>query len=247
MKKIIAANWKMQLKHKDSLALAKKIAKNLISAQAEVIIFPEYLALPAVAQIFKKTKIKTGAQDVAADFLGSETGEVSALNLRAVGAEYVIIGHSERRQNLNETNKLINTKLKVALATGLTAVVCLGENLEQKEKGETKKVLLSQLKEVLHGLNSKTFLRPLKLILAYEPIWAIGTGEAIVPAEADLIHAFLKKEAKKLIKQEVLIIYGGSVNLDNAAAFLNYSQIDGLLIGGASLKAEVLQKIANIK
>jgi len=247
MGKIIAANWKMQLKYQDSLALAKKIAKNIKKPEAEVIVFPEYLSLAAISQILKKSKIKLGAQDGAANFLGAYTGEVTALNIKAVGASYVLIGHSERRQIFGETSELINIKIKSALAVGLTAIVCVGENLAQKEKGETKKVLLSQLKGALAGLNSKTFIRPLKLIIAYEPIWAIGSGEAIMPAEANLIHTFLKKEIKKIIKQEVLIIYGGSVNLDNAKAFLNYPQIDGLLVGGASLKADVLQKIAQLK
>jgi len=246
MKKIIAANWKMQLKFQDSILLAKKIAKNIKKPKAEVIVFPEYLSLPAISQIFKKTKIKVGAQDGAANFLGAYTGEVSALNIKALGASHVIIGHSERRQIFGETNELINIKIKSALATGLTAIVCVGENLAQKEKGETKNVLLNQLKGALAGLNSKTFIKPLKVIVAYEPIWAIGTGKAIIPAEANLIHTFLKKEIKKLIKQEVLIIYGGSVNLDNAAAFLNFPQIAGLLIGGASLKAHVLKKIVQL-
>jgi len=247
MKKIIAANWKMQLKYQDSLELAKKIVKNLKKPSTEVIVFPEYLSLPAISQIFKKTKIKLGAQDGAANFLGAYTGEVTALNIKAAGASYVLIGHSERRQLLGETDELINNKIKSALAAGLTTIVCVGENLAQKEKGETKKVLLKQLKGALASLNSRTFVRPLKLIVAYEPIWAIGTGEAIIPAEANLIHTFLKKEIRKLIKQEVLIIYGGSVNLDNAEAFLKFPHIAGLLIGGASLKADVLQKIAQLK
>lgn len=247
MKKIIAANWKMQLKYLDSLELAKKITKSIKTNKIELIIFPDYLSLGEIAKIIKKTKIKLGAQDVAANLLGADTGEVTALNIKAIGASYVIVGHSERRQNLGETNELINSKIKSALATGLTVIVCVGENLAQKEKGETKKVLLNQLKGALAGLNNKTFIKPLKLIVAYEPVWAIGTGEAIIPAEADLIHSFLKKEIKKIIKQEIPIIYGGSVNKDNAQSFINFPSISGLLIGGASLKVEVLQNIVNIK
>jgi triosephosphate isomerase len=234
MGKIIIANWKMQLSTSDSLLLAKKLKSKARNFAHSLVICPDYLALSSVAKLIKSSPILLGAQDCASLNRGTLTGEISPLDLKNLGVKYVIIGHSERRTKLGESDQLINEKIKAALALKLIPVICLGESLEIKESGQTRKFLMSELKSALRTVEISSAS---SLIIAYEPLWAIGTGHAIIPAEAELMAAFLEAEAAKILKKKVRVVYGGSVDVDNAAEFLKQKHIAGLLVGGASLKA----------
>jgi triosephosphate isomerase len=243
MKKILIANWKMQLDYKGSIDLAKKFAKTFKKNSDELIICPDFSALPATAEIIKKSALKLGAQDVAAYPLGAYTGEVSAKSLKQLGVKYVLIGHSERRQFLGEEGKLLKLKIAQALENGLIPVLCIGESAATKRAKKTHLVLKKQLSEALEGLkitDSKD------LVVAYEPIWAIGTGKAISPQEAESNHVFIKGVLAEIIGQIPRVLYGGSVNAQNASEFLEWPNIDGLLIGGASLKVDEFSKIAKV-
>lgn len=243
MKKILIANWKMQLDYKSSLELAKKFAKNFKKSSDELIICPDFSVLSPTAEIIKKSALKLGAQDVAAYSLGAYTGEVNAKSLKQLGVKYVLIGHSERRQFLGEDGKLLKLKVAQALEAGLVPVLCVGESAAQKKAKKTHLILKKQLSEVLDGLkvtDSKD------LIVAYEPIWAIGTGRAILPQEAESNHVFIKGALAEIIGQIPRVLYGGSVNSQNAGDFLEWPNIDGLLVGGASLKVDEFSKIAKV-
>lgn len=235
MKKIIIANWKMQLSFKDSLILAKELKRKIKTTKNEVVVCPDFLALASVTDILTGKVLLPGAQNCAIKNRGALTGESSPATLYELGVKYVIIGHSERRLILKEDSDLINAKIKSALAAKLIPVVCVGETLNERELGQTKKVLLGQIKSALKGITVKNSAG---LVIAYEPLWAIGTGEPIIPLEAEAIHTFLKAEAAKILGKKIRIAYGGSVSGDNAAKFLREKNIDGLLIGGASLNVD---------
>lgn len=233
-KKIIVANWKMQLDYAQGLRLARDYKKTLKDIKSEIVVCSDFLTLPLIAKVFAKTKIALGAQDCAPASRGAFTGEISAADLFRLGVRYVILGHSERRLIMSESNELIRLKTEISLQEKLTPIVCVGESLADKEAGKTKEVLLAQLKLALKGAKIK---RAADIIIAYEPIWAIGTGEAIIPLEAERIHRFLKDQAVKLIGLAPRVIYGGSVGPGNAINFLQQANVDGLLVGGASLDA----------
>lgn len=241
MKKLIIANWKMQLSYKDSLALAKAFKQKIKSA-SELVVCPDYLSLPAVVPLLKGSQWRLGAQDSAITAFGAYTGEVSPVNLKTLGVRYVILGHSERREHLHENGAIINAKIKAALANKLIPVLCVGERLIEKENGEAKKYLSDQLKMALKGVKIKAAS---DLVIAYEPLWAIGTGHAIIPMEAGLINSFIKIQAAKILGKTVRVLYGGSVSAANAAFFLKEKNVDGFLIGGASLKAEEFKRICS--
>jgi triosephosphate isomerase len=243
MKKIIIANWKMQLSFKDSLILAKELKRKIKIAKNEVVICPDFLALAPVTDILAGKVLLPGAQNCAIKNRGALTGESSPATLHELGVKYVIIGHSERRLILKEDSDLINAKIKSALAAKLIPIVCVGETLNERELGQTKKVLLSQIKNALNGVTVKNSTG---LVIAYEPLWAIGTGEPIIPLEAEAIHIFLKAEAAKILGKKIRIAYGGSVNGDNAAKFLREKNVDGLLIGGASLNVDEFTSIVKL-
>lgn len=246
-KKIIIGNWKMNLDYKDSIILAKKINKNFRrKAPSSIVLLPDFLSLSEISKNFKNKNISYGAQDVAPFTLGSYTGEVSVESLKDLKCSYILIGHSERRKYLAE-DKLISAKINNVLTnSNIIPILCVGESLEQKKDGETLAVIKEQLKEAFSKVKS---LKGKKLIIAYEPLWAIGTGKVILPAEAVLIH----KEIRKIIQtmfatslpSEFGILYGGSINLRNYEDFKNIEDISGLLIGGASLKASDFSKIVN--
>lgn len=232
------ANWKMNLSIKESLELAKKVKQTIKNNHNTIVLCPDFLALPFIGPILKGSSLYLGAQDSAAFNLGAYTGEVAATNLKSLGVKYAIIGHSERRLNLHEEAPLINQKIKIALETKLIPVLCLGESWQDKKAGVTKKYLQTELRQALKNIKIKTAS---DLIIAYEPVWAISTNKQakpMSPVEAEAIHIFLKQEAKKILHQDVAVIYGGSVKADNAASFLSQKNIAGLLVGGASLKAE---------
>ncbi|MFA5109008.1 MAG: triose-phosphate isomerase [Patescibacteria group bacterium] len=246
MKKLVIANWKMQLSLKESLELARKMVKKINGSSIEAVICPDYSALPFIGPILKSSKLSWGAQDSAPAEYGALTGEVSPLNLRALGVKYVILGHSERREHLHENSALIGLKIKAALNSKLVPVLCVGEKLTEKNNGETKEYLSGELRRALKGVKIKSAA---DLVVAYEPIWAISTNKnakPIIPEEAAEILAFIKKQVAKILKKEVRILYGGSVNAINAGQFLQLKDNDGLLVGGASLQAEEFSKICQL-
>lgn len=233
----------MQLALKESLSLARSYIKLLSSEKADIIACPDYAALPFLGPIFKDSKIILGAQDCAPANFGALTGEVAPANLRALGARYVILGHSERREGLGESAALIAKKVAAALTAGLVPVVCIGERLSEKKAGQTKAFLRKELKSSLKGVR---LAKGERLLLAYEPFWAISSNskaKALDPVEAGYLHDFISQEAKKVLGVFVPVLYGGSVNEANAASFLAENNIAGLLIGGASLEARRLAKI----
>lgn len=239
------ANWKMQLTIRESLELARQFTKKINNSKNEVVICPDYVSLPFVGPILKKTKLQLGAQDSAAFVKGAYTGEVSPLDLRTLGVKYVILGHSERREHLHENSAIINNKIKSALENKLVPVLCVGEKLAEREAGQTREYLQMELRHALKGVKIKTAN---DLVVAYEPVWAISTNKnakPIVPAEAEEIQKFLKEQSRKILKKPVRIIYGGSADAENAAAFLSQPSIDGLLVGGASLKIAAFPRLAN--
>jgi len=236
MKKLIMANWKMQLSLAESRALAKKYALTLAKSKNEVVICPDYLALAEVGAILRHSKIVLGAQDSAITDKGAYTGEVSPLNLKALGVKYVILGHSERREHLHENSAIINNKIKAALNAKLIPVLCVGEKWAEHVAGQTEEYLAMELRHALKGVKIKTAA---ELVVAYKPVWAISTNKharPMAPEEADKVQKFLARLALKILQKPVRVIYGGSVNSQNAVAFLSQPNVAGLLVGGASLK-----------
>lgn len=239
------ANWKMQLSLKESLELASQYTKKINLKKNEVVVCPDYTALPFLNPILKPFGFILGAQDCAAFTKGAYTGEVSPKNLKTLGAKYVIVGHSERREHLHENSAIINGKIKAALTDKLVPVICIGEKLEEKKAGQTREYLEQELQHALKGVKIKAAA---DLVIAYEPIWAISTNKnakPILPAEADLIQKFIKEKAQKILKKSVRVLYGGSVNAKNCSDFLRQANIDGLLVGSASLKITDFSTITN--
>ena len=248
-KPFIAGNWKMHKTIAEAVSLVNAILPHQPDPkEVEVAVAPPFTALAAVAEVIKYTPLKLSAQNLFWEKEGAYTGEVSPLMLKDVGCEYVIIGHSERRQYFGETNEMINKKVKAALAFALKPILCVGEKLEEREKGETFEVVKRQL---LGGLAELTQEEVLKITIAYEPVWAIGTGKTASPAQAQEVHAFLRKLLAENwgeeIAQKVRILYGGSIKPENIKALMQEEDVDGGLVGGASLKAESFIKICNFK
>jgi triosephosphate isomerase len=246
MKKLIIANWKMNLNFKNSLSLAKKMSRADSNYQNKVIICPDYISLLPVGKILKKSNISLGAQDSAITDFGAYTGEVSPVNLKDSGVKYVILGHSERREHLHENSAIINAKIISALNQGLVPILCIGEKLIEREEGKTKNYLSDELRRALKNVKIK---KVSDLIIAYEPVWAISTNKAarsMSMGEADIIQQFIKKRVAKILKKNVKILYGGSINASNARDFLKQKNIDGLLIGGATLNFKSFDSICSI-
>ena len=246
-KVIIAGNWKMNNDVSGAVALVQEI-KNKYKNQKNVIVLicPPFTDLSAVSQEIKGTAIKLGAQNFHPAESGAFTGEISAEMLKSVGCEYVIIGHSERRQYFMESNEFLNQKVRTALTKALTPIYCVGETLEQRESNETFNIIQAQLVEGLKGFSAEEFK---KIVIAYEPVWAIGTGKTASPAQAEEVHKFIRgvlaQLSNKQVAEEVSILYGGSVNADNISELMATGNIDGGLVGGASLKAEGFLGIVN--
>ena len=241
MSKIIIANWKMKLSVKESLSLAEKFSLGL-NTKNQVVICPDFISLSLISFLKTKKTFFLGAQDSATLAKNSLTGEVSAFNLKELGVSYVILGHSERRLYQKEDDKMINEKIKVALEAGLKVVLCLGDNKQEYQAKKTKAVIKSQLSNALKGLKLK---KDSEIIIAYEPVWAIGSGMAMGAEEANEIAEFIKTNAKKFIEKPLKVLYGGSVDKNNAHLFLKQKNLQGLLVGGASLKAEEFLSICN--
>ena len=241
-KKIIAGNWKMNLDIKKSLVLADRLSKilSIKKSKNEVIIFPDFSSLFLVSRIIKDSQIKFGSQDVAHKALGAYTGEVSLESLKQLNCKYIIIGHSERRQYFGDDNLVSDKLFNIIKNSKITPILCIGESLEERKKGKTYEVLSKQLNLAFSKLKISD-LKNRNIIIAYEPIWAIGTG--LVAEVDDIIkaHKKIKANFSKMFKndkiKEVKVLYGGSVNVENFLNLQNLKEVDGLLIGGASLKA----------
>ena len=233
-RKLVAGNWKMNGSHPANAELLADInaARPFVCDVAVCVPFP-YLSETAVA--LASSELRWGAQDCSAHGQGAYTGEVSVAMLAEFGCRYVIVGHSERRQYHAETDQLVADKAKMALACGLTPIVCVGETLVQREAGETETVVKRQLSAVIHALGHCAG----EMVVAYEPVWAIGTGKVATPEQAQLVHALLRAQLKAATSHAdaMKILYGGSMKPDNAATLMAQPDIDGGLIGGASLKA----------
>lgn len=238
MSKLIITNWKMQLSLKEAVSLAKKFKAQSKKFQAKMIVCPDFLSLQPVSKILGRSAIELGAQNCASQNRGALTGEVSLLDLRTLGVKYVIIGHSERREKLGETSELINQKIKTALNNKLIPILCVGEKLVEKKAGKTRVVLINQLRLALKNIKINSAA---DLVIAYEPLWSISPGRPITSAEAELASIFINKEAAKILKKSVRVIYGGSVDVKNASGFLKQKHVEGLLVGAASLKENFSQ------
>lgn len=240
---MIAGNWKMNKTIGESLALAKTLHQELQQlhkiAKFEVVIAPPYTAISKVAESLTDSSIKVGAQDLFWEESGAFTGAISARMIKDAGATYVIIGHSERRQLFSETDETVNKKIRAALQQDLIPIFCVGETLEEREAGKIAAVIEKQLSGGLMGMSAIDIT---KMVIAYEPIWAIGTGKTASPKQAAQVHLIIRELLSTQFGQEnadlVRILYGGSVKPENSKELLLQPNIDGALVGGASLKAE---------
>ena len=241
-KVIIAGNWKMNKTAAEGRALVealKPLVADVCPGVADIVVCPPFTTIAAVVEAARGSNIKVGAQNIHWAESGAFTGEISASMLKELGIEYVIIGHSERRQYFGETDATVNARIKAALKAGLKPIVCVGELLEDRENGNTEKVIGTQLEGGLAGLTGEDMAN---VVIAYEPVWAIGTGKTATPEVAELTHNFIRCTLKDMFGAEVgegvRIQYGGSMKAENAAELVAQPNIDGGLIGGAALKAE---------
>jgi len=236
-KKLIAANWKMYKTPEQAQAFVSALLPHLWDhTRDEVVLCPPFLAIPAVIEAAKGSNIGVGGQDMFWEKEGAYTGAISAPMLHAVGCSHVIIGHSERRQYFGETDDTVNRKLRAALATGLKPIVCVGEVLAEREAGVTEDVLRRQCSIAFREISGG---EAISMVIAYEPVWAIGTGKTATPELAAEAHRVIRAEAKEAfgegVATQLRILYGGSVKPDNATALMSQQEIDGALVGGASL------------
>ena len=233
---VIAGNWKMNTTVSEATEFVKAMRAGLDQIDnVDKVICPPFISLARVWELIKGSSIKLGAQNLYFEEKGAYTGEISPLMLADL-CEFVIIGHSERRQYFNETGETVNKKIRAALGAGLKPILCIGESFEENEAGRTEEVVTEQLWSSLTGINY-----PRGLLIAYEPVWAIGTGKAATGRQANETVSFIRRNVAKLygkeIARDVRILYGGSVTAENTAEFINQPEIDGALVGGASLKA----------
>jgi triosephosphate isomerase len=247
---LIAGNWKMYKTIAEALDFAQSFKPLVVAAtHCDIVLAPPFTAIKALADRLEGSNVEVSAQNVAAEVgPGAFTGEVSAAMLRDAGARYSLIGHSERRQYYCETDESVNRKIIAALGAGLLPIVCVGERLEEREAGRAEVVVAKQLTGGLHNL---TVTDASRIILAYEPVWAIGTGRTATPHIAQLMHAFIRSRIREMFGDTVAagrrILYGGSVKPNNAADLMSEADIDGALVGGASLEAESFAQIVNYK
>lgn len=245
-KPIIAGNWKMNKTPKETAELINQLKPLVAQAECEVVVCPPAVCLAAAAEALKGSNIKLGAQNVHWARSGAFTGEISADMLKELDVEYVILGHSERRQYFGETDEGVNKRALFALSNGLIPIICVGESLEQREKGVTAEVVSSQVREALKGFTAENAA---DTVIAYEPIWAIGTGKTATSEQANEVIMQIRGVVRELFGEETAektrIQYGGSMNPKNASELMGMSDIDGGLIGGASLKAEDFAAVVN--
>ncbi len=246
-RKIVAGNWKMNKTVDEAVDLVRSLKEKLAQGpvdDVDVVVCPPFVDLVPVRDVIAGSKIGLGAQNMYWEDAGAYTGEISAGMLLSASCSYVILGHSERRQYFGETNATVNKRLKKAFAAGLTPIMCVGERLEQRQAGITQAVVEIQVRE---GLADITADQAKQMIIAYEPVWAIGTGVNATPEQAQEVHRFIRELLAKMFGEEtaeaVRIQYGGSVKPDNAAELMSQPDVDGALVGGASLKAESFYEI----
>ncbi len=240
---LIAGNWKMNLGFEEAEALVSQLVEAVeeydLDEGLNVLVCPPFLMVPTAADIAFDSNLWVGAQNVHHKTNGAYTGEISATMLAEAGAEYCIVGHSERRQYFGETDELINAKAKILLENEIYAIVCVGETIDERRAGREKDVVRTQLEGCLKDLSEGDMS---KIVIAYEPVWAIGTGETATPQQAQDMHAFIRQVVGDIfdaeLAEEVQILYGGSMNAGNARELLSCPDVDGGLIGGASLKAD---------
>jgi len=233
---VFAANWKMHKTVQETTSFVREFSALVKSlTQVELILAPPFTAIAAAAEIARNTRVDIAAQDLYFEREGAFTGEVSAIMIRDAGASHVIVGHSERRRLFGDTDEWVNRKTRAAVAAELTPIVCIGETLAEREAGQTEAVVKRQLSAVIHQLTHCAA----EMVVAYEPVWAIGTGRTATPEQAQAVHAVLRAQLQAATGhgERMKILYGGSVKADNAATLFAMPDIDGGLIGGASLKA----------
>lgn len=243
---VIAGNWKLFKTIAESVSLVQELKPLVAGCRGvEVVVAPVFTALSRVSDTIEGSNIRLAAQDCYWEEEGAFTGEVAPKLLKDAGCSHVIIGHSERRQYFGETNLTVNKKTRAVISAGLTAIVCVGELLAERESDQTFPVIETQIQESLAGLAADAFAR---VIIAYEPVWAIGTGKTASDAQAQEVHAFIRQLIARMVSHPVAdavrILYGGSVKPDNVKGLMNQPDIDGALVGGASLKAESFAAIA---
>jgi len=237
---LIVANWKMYKTISEALTVVASIRAGVHKAtECEIVICPPFTALAAVGRALKEGSLELGAQDMHPESEGAFTGEISPLMLKEVGCRYVILGHSERRIHFHETDEFVNRKVRAALKFNLVPIVCIGETLEEREGRKAFEAVKSQFDGSLKDLSAEDVQ---KMVIAYEPVWAIGTGRTATPEQAEQMHSYIRRLLHEKYGEEnasrVLILYGGSVRPENMAALMQKPNVDGALVGGASLKAE---------
>ena len=236
MKKLIVANWKMNMTKASGISLVKSLSAKInrsISSSREVVVCPPFTLISEISKILKSSKISLGGQDCSTDSFGAFTGDISSLMLKDLGCKYVIVGHSERREHHNESEKIIKNKLDLAVSLGLKVILCVGEKMQEKKKGNTIRIITRQLQlSISKKCNNKN------TIIAYEPVWSIGSG--VTPKDSEIcdVHNFIKNKSSQLSigDKPLMVLYGGSVNPRNSKNILSLQNVDGALVGGASLK-----------
>ncbi|OIO36941.1 MAG: triose-phosphate isomerase [Candidatus Omnitrophica bacterium CG1_02_44_16] len=246
-RKVIAGNWKMNKTTSEAIELTNGLMRELYKIEdVEIIVCPPFTALEEASEVVYESNIKLGAQNMHWETNGAFTGEVSPAMLKELGCQFVILGHSERRQYFHETNENVNKKSIAALKNGLTPIVCVGERLEEREANKAFQVIQNHVEGSLSGISSEDIK---KVIIAYEPVWAIGTGKTASPAQAQEVHQFIRELLKKKygaeISEEIIILYGGSVKPNNTKELVTQNDIDGALVGGASLEIKSFAEIVN--
>jgi len=246
-KTIVAGNWKMYKTITQAIELANGLKRELFSIdprKIDMVLCPPFIALSEVAEVLLESNLQLGAQDTYWQQEGAFTGEVSVLMLKDAGCKFIIIGHSERRQYFGETNDSVNKKAQAVLGCGLTPIICVGETLSQRESGKTFEVLGDQVRNGLKEINQE---EALKIVIAYEPVWAIGTGKTATSQQAQEAHRHIRDLLTGIYSQEtaenIRIQYGGSVKPENTTELLSQPDVDGALVGGASLKVESFSEI----
>ncbi len=251
-KPLIAGNWKMNKTISEAVSLVNTIKAGVHTISGvDILVCPPFTLLSSVNEVLDRSNIELGAQNMFYASEGAYTGEISPLMLKDVGCRYVILGHSERRSIFNETDEIVNKKVKTALSYNLISILCIGETLSEREEGKAKSVVRTQLQSSLEGVDGGDITN---VIIAYEPVWAIGTGKTATPEQAEEVHAFIRSELAefygKQAAESIRILYGGSVKPENVTDLMKQPNIDGGLIGGASLKAEsfiqLVQKSAEL-
>ncbi len=244
-KVIIAGNWKMNKTVSESVEFIEELKKEELDKEVECVVCAPFISLERLSIASKNTAIKLGAQNVSQYDNGAYTGEISTSMLKDLNMEYVILGHSERRQYFLETNEVINQKVQKVLSSKMTPILCVGETLEERESGKMNDVIATQIKE---GLANLSFEQAKGVVVAYEPIWAIGTGKTATSDQANEMAMFIRKQLRKLfqdVAEDISILYGGSVKPNNIKEIMVQSDIDGALVGGAALKVDSFAELVN--